>query len=109
VLAPVAGARLPGSPAARVQVMVPLAPPESVAPKVTPARPAVALADFPRVPGPPGAGGRGYRTLTRASSCPSPSTVWMAQARHGSKEWTVRSASSGFLASAMGLPTSDAS
>lgn len=51
----------------------------------------------------------GYRTFTCAISCPSSSTVWMAQARHGSKEWTVRSASSGFFASAMGLPTSDAS
>src|SRR5512139_703486 len=50
-----------------------------------------------------------HSTLTREISFPSVSTVWMAQARHGSKEWMVRSTSSGRLGSAMGLPISDAS
>ncbi len=54
-------------------------------------------------------GARRYSAFTRASSCPAPSTVWMAQARHGSNECTVRSASSGSFGSAMGLPTSEAS
>jgi ATP-binding cassette subfamily B protein len=52
---------------------------------------------------------RGHNTLTRAISSPSWSRVWTAQARQGSKEWMVRSASSGSFASAMGLPTRDAS
>ena len=46
-----------------------------------------------------------HSAFTRAISWPSPSTVWMAHARHGSNECTVRSASSGFLASTMGFPT----
>ena len=37
------------------------------------------------------------------------STMWIAQARHGSKECTVRSTSSGFSGSAIGVPTSAAS
>ena len=44
MLPPVAGERLPGLPEARLQVTVPVAPPESVAVRVTPAPPAVALA-----------------------------------------------------------------
>ncbi len=39
-----------------------------------------------------------YSTFTRATSFPSASTVWMAQARQGSKEWMVRNASSGSFA-----------
>ena len=51
----------------------------------------------------------GQITFTRPTSFPSTSVVWIAQARQGSKEWIVRSASSGSFASAIGLPTSDAS
>ena len=63
----------------------------------------------PRDLTPEGRGEAAYSTLTLAISLPSASCVWMAQARHGSKEWMVRSASSGLSATAMGLPTREAS
>jgi len=50
-----------------------------------------------------------HNAFTLAISFPSTSTVWTAQARHGSNERTVRINSSGSFASATGLPTSDAS
>lgn len=52
---------------------------------------------------------RGHSAFTRTTSPPLPSSMWMAQARQGSKECTVRITSSGFSGSATGLPTSDAS
>ncbi len=45
---------------------------------------------------------RDHSAFTRTISAPLPSSVWMAQARHGSNEWTVRSTSSGFSGSATG-------
>jgi hypothetical protein len=64
-----------------------------------------------RRPGPVSGAGRGapQSTFTRATSFPLASWVWMAQARHGSKEWTVRRASRGLSGTAMGLPTREAS
>src|SRR3954464_10710508 len=50
-----------------------------------------------------------HNAFTFAISVPSTSTVWMAHARQGSKECTVRISSSGRCGSATGLPTSDAS
>src|SRR6185369_3559983 len=52
---------------------------------------------------------RPYRTLTFVISFPSGSIACTAQAIQGSKEWIVRSTSSGLSAWATGLPTSDAS
>ncbi len=50
-----------------------------------------------------------YRAFTLTVSFPSGSSIWTAQAMHGSKEWIVRSTSKGFSASAMGLPINEAS
>jgi len=50
-----------------------------------------------------------YSTFTFAISFPSGSRVWMAQARHGSKEWTVRRTSRGLSVSAIGFPIREAS
>ena len=50
-----------------------------------------------------------HSALTRTISPPAPSSMWMAHARQGSNEWTVRITSSGFSGSATGLPISEAS
>ena len=47
--------------------------------------------------------------FTRTTSVFSVSRICTAHARHGSKEWIVRSTSSGFSASATGLPIRQAS
>src|SRR5512143_447446 len=48
-------------------------------------------------------------TFFLATSSPFAFSMWMAHARHGSKEWTVRSTSSGRPGSETGFPTRDAS
>ena len=50
-----------------------------------------------------------YRAFTFTISFPCGSTMWMAQAKHGSKEWTVLSTSRGLSGFTTGLPMSAAS